>query len=113
MHKWCKSCETNELKNNFSKWTSGNEKVDNLIQEMQLKIDSYKDVIFEWIPYIQFNNINEIDKDGLYLAIWKDGPLYYNSDFTIEYKRVRNVVVALGCLYNSHEFLNNIIVYKV
>ena len=96
IHKWCKSCEINELKNNFSKWTSVNETIDNLIQEMQLKIESYEDTIFEWIPYIQFNNINETGKDSLYLATWKDGPLYYYSDVTIEYKKVGNVKVALG-----------------
>ena len=35
---------------------------------------------FEWIPYNQFGNIEEIGKGGfatVYSAIWKDGPLGY------------------------------------
>ncbi|GBC42510.2 kinase-like domain-containing protein [Rhizophagus irregularis DAOM 181602=DAOM 197198] len=32
-------------------WTSGNEKIDDFIQEMQLKINNENDVVFEWIPY--------------------------------------------------------------
>jgi serine/threonine protein kinase len=62
----------------------------------------------------QFNNIKEIDKGGfatVYLAIWKDGPLSYNSD---EKKYIRHLEkkVALKCLYNSqnitNEFLNEV-----
>src|SRR5436853_502370 len=62
---------------------SGNKKVDNLIQEMQLKIKNTEDIIFEWIPYNQFDNIkkiNEGDFATIYSAIWKDGPLHYNYD---------------------------------
>src|SRR3954454_1042858 len=80
--KWCKSCQINDLKNNFTNWTSGNENIDNSIQEMQLKIDSPSDIVFEWVPYSQFNNIKEIGNDNglvkIYSAIWKDGPLKYD-----------------------------------
>ncbi len=41
---------------------SGNIKIDKLIQEMQSKIYSKNDIVFEWIPYNQFNNIEEISK---------------------------------------------------
>ena len=40
------------LKENFTYWTSENKKIDNFIQEMQLKTDYY---VIEWIPYNQFN----------------------------------------------------------
>ena len=40
---------------------SGYRKVDNLIQEMQLKIKNIRDIIFEWIPYNQFSDIEEIE----------------------------------------------------
>ena len=53
---------------------SGNEKIDDFIQEMQLKISDYNDIIFEWIPYNQFDEIKEIGKGGfatIYSAIWK------------------------------------------
>ena len=35
-YKWCKPCQ---LKENFTNWTSENEKVDNLIQKIQLSIN--------------------------------------------------------------------------
>jgi serine/threonine protein kinase len=82
---------------------------------MQLKIDSYQNIIFEWIPFNQFINIKEIGKGGfatVYSAIWKDGPLCYNGS-KYEYARNNwNKKVALKCLYNSQnissEFLNEV-----
>src|SRR5438046_2400696 len=77
---WCKPCLINDLKN----VTSGNEKIDNLIQEMQLKINKPGDIAFEWIPYNQFSDVKEIGEGGfakVYSAIWKDGPLdYYDGN---------------------------------
>ena len=74
---------------------------------MQLKIDNYNDIIFEWIPYNQFNKIKEIGKGGfatVYSAIWKDGPLYYHN------KKLRrlsaNKEVALKYLFNSQNITN-------
>ena len=90
-------------------WESGNEKIDDFILEMQL---SYSGAIFEWIPYNQFNEINEIGKGGsvtVYSAIWRDGPLYYNYQYE-EYSRDPNKEIALKCLHNSQnpiEFLIN------
>src|SRR2546430_11081192 len=57
-YKWCKPCQIDNLKGNFT--TSGNETIDNFIQEMQLKIDKYNDIVFEWIPYNQFSDIKEM-----------------------------------------------------
>ncbi|EXX79436.1 Cmk2p [Rhizophagus irregularis DAOM 197198w] len=105
-YKWCKSCQINHLKENFTNWTSDNEQIDKLIQEMQLKINDYKDIIFEWIPYDQFNEIKEIGKGGfakVYSARWKDGPLCWNEK---EYIRDFNKTVALKCLNNSQNFSN-------
>ena len=93
----------------FITWISGNEKIDNFIQEMQL---TFSDV-FEWIPYNQFNEIKETGKNDLitvYSAIWKDGPLYYNRYFYDVCTRDSNNEVALKCLHNSQnliEFLIN------
>ena len=44
---------------------------------MQLKIDFYDDIVFEWIPYNQFIDIKKIGGSfvEVYSAIWKDGPL--------------------------------------
>src|SRR5688572_20099204 len=76
-NKWCKLCQINNLKKNFTNWTSGNEKIDDFIQEMQLRINDKWDIVFEWIPYNQFNDIKETGKG---LAVWKDGPLNYDID---------------------------------
>ena len=56
-NKSCMSCQTNHE----------NKKINDLIQEIKLSInyDTHKsDIIFEWIPYDQFNNIEEIGKGG-------------------------------------------------
>ncbi|EXX60404.1 polo kinase CDC5 [Rhizophagus irregularis DAOM 197198w] len=107
--KWCKTCQINDLRENFTNHISGNEEVDNFIQKKQLGISNYNDIIIEWIPYHQFEKIKEIGKDDLstvYLATWKDGPLNYEVDKR-EYKRISNKTVVLKFLDNSqYEFLN-------
>src|SRR5947207_2026561 len=97
--KWCKPCQIKDLKGNFINWTSGNEKIDNFNQEMQLKIDKYDDIVFEWIPYIQFSDIKETDKDNIstvYLVKWK-GPLYWNE---YDKKYVRNTYKEVSLKYS-------------
>ena len=113
---WCKPCQIDNLKENFTNWTSGNEKIDNFIQEMQLKIDKYDDKVFEWIPYNQFSDIKEIGRGGfatVYSAIWKDGPLKWNyANKYTKNSKSSNHKVALKCLHNSqnvtNEFLNEV-----
>src|SRR6266480_4595775 len=110
--RWCKPCQINNLKGNLTNWTSGNEKIDNFIQEKQLKIDKHDDIVFEWIPYNQFGDVKEIGRGGfatVYSAIWKDGPLKYDYN-SKDYAYNANTKVALKCLNNlqdiSNEFLN-------
>ena len=92
---------------------NGNKKIDDFIKEMHLRIESHEDVIFEWIPYNQLNNIEEISKGDLatiYSAIWNDNPLYY--DEYEYYSRKPNKKVVLRCIHNSqnitNEFLNEV-----
>ena len=113
-YKWCKPCQTDYLKNNFTNWSSGNEKIDNYIQEMQLKIDNNYDTILEWIPYNQFDNVKEINKNDfstVFSAIWKDGPLEYNR-YKKLYKRNlknQNQIVSLKCFEDiTDEFFNKV-----
>ncbi|GBB94484.1 hypothetical protein RclHR1_23630001 [Rhizophagus clarus] len=98
---------------NFINWTSGNEKIDHFIQEMQLKVNNYNDTVFEWIP---FNRLYEIKKTAqnsfirVYSAIWKDGPLYKENMWDKKYTRDSNKNVALKDLHisqNSIEYLIN------
>ncbi|CAB5350809.1 unnamed protein product [Rhizophagus irregularis] len=120
--KWCKPCQINYLKRNFINWTSGNENIDEFIKEMQFKINSYYDIIFEWIPYSHFNNIKEISRDDyitIYSAIWYNSPLYYD-EHKIGYTRYqfcRYKNVNLKCLDNlqitTNEFLNKVNAYSI
>jgi hypothetical protein len=86
-NKWCKPCQINNLKKNLSNCISGIEKIDEFIQEMQLKINSYNEAVVEWIPHNQFDNIKEIGKGGfatVYSAIWKNGPLeFYKNEYKL------------------------------
>ncbi|CAB5379102.1 unnamed protein product [Rhizophagus irregularis] len=114
--KWCRSCQINYLKNDFTNWTSGNGKIDNFIQKMQLKINGYEDAVFEWIPYNKFIDISdEMEKCVFTTAVWKDGLLYY-SKISRKFKRKLNEKVLLKCLYNSQDFNNkclNEIMYSI
>ena len=114
LERWCKSCQLEQLKKIFINQTSGNKKIDNFIKKIQLKIGSNDDIVFEWIPYNQFNNIKEIGKDGdatVYSTIWKDGRLCWNKD-NKKYIRKSDMKVSLKCLHDSYnmidDFLNKI-----
>ncbi|CAB5388566.1 unnamed protein product [Rhizophagus irregularis] len=107
VYKWCKICQINYLRNNLTQRNSGNEKIDNFIQEMQLKINHLNDRVFEWIPYDKFNNIKKIDKGSttVYSAKWKDGPLHYDWNKKL-YTRNSNKSVILKYLCNSLNLTN-------
>src|SRR5688572_6914283 len=95
----CKTCYINFI-SNLTK--SGNEKIDDIIQEMQLKINNINDIVFEWIPYNQFDNIEKISKGDFATvcsAIWKDGPLCYN--FICDDTRESDKKVVLKCVHDS------------
>src|SRR6266542_3283627 len=72
---YCEHCIRNYLKANFSNWTSGNDRIDDLIQKCQM--ESYTpDYIIEWIPYNNLQNIKYLTKGGcseIYSASWIDG----------------------------------------
>jgi hypothetical protein len=72
---YCEHCVRNYLKANFSKWTSGNSDIDNLIQKCQMETLS-PEMIIEWIPYDNLQNIKYLTKSGcseIYTAGWIDG----------------------------------------
>ena len=113
---WCNWCQINNLIENFGNWTSENEKIDDFIQEMQLEIDENDDTVVEWISYNQFIDIKEVGKDDnfatLYLAIWKDGPLYYdykNKKEWIKWIKDSNKKVALKSINNSQNLIESVI----
>ncbi|CAB5383656.1 unnamed protein product [Rhizophagus irregularis] len=111
-YKWCKPCQIDHLKKIFTNWTGGNKKIDEFIQEMQLKVNNPNDIIFEWIPYNQFNDIKEKCKT-VYSASWKDGPLKYDSNNKILARaQAKKVTLKLCNSQNMiNDFLNKVKVY--
>lgn len=106
IYKWCKPCHINCFKKNFISWTCGNEKIDYFIQEMRLRINN----LFEWVPYSQFNYIEELGSYGSNIinsAIWKNGPLCHNFK-NQDYTRISNEKVALKYLGNSQNIIDNL-----
>jgi hypothetical protein len=72
---YCECCVRNYLITKFSNWTSGNDNIDNLIQECQMKTFMPK-MIIEWIPYSNLQNMKYLTKGGfseIYTANWIDG----------------------------------------
>jgi hypothetical protein len=106
-YKWCKLCQTNNFKKICMDWTNGNKQINDFIQKMKLKINSWNDTVFEWIPYSKFKDVKETGKGGyssVYSAIWKGGPLYYDYN-SKNWIRKADKKVVLKCLITS-EFLN-------
>src|SRR6185369_4275158 len=71
---WCKPCISTHFKNDFDKWTSGNDTIDKFIQDNHRTADYWK--LIEWIPYDRFQDIKQIAKGGygtIYYAKWIDG----------------------------------------
>ncbi|EXX65850.1 hypothetical protein RirG_129420 [Rhizophagus irregularis DAOM 197198w] len=117
-YKWCKQCEINKLRKNFTNWTSGNKKIDNFIQEKQLKINYPWNIVFEWIPYNKFLDIKEVDKDDfstVYSAKWEDGPLEWNNNNRKYIRNQKEIELKLKYSHNLQnvvKFLNEVKVYS-
>jgi hypothetical protein len=111
-YKWCKSCQIDWLRKNFTNWTSESKQLNNLIQKKQLSISDYNDTIFEWIPYDQFIDIKELNNTTTYSARWKNGPYNYIYDVNVYLRNLGNKVVILKYLVNlqniTNEFLNEV-----
>ena len=119
--KLCKSCHIKSANIIIgNKNEKINEKINDLIQEIQLKITNSYDIVPEWIPYNQFSNIVEISKDDfsvLYSAIWRDGPLRYNVYDNKKLIRESDEIVILKYFFNSQnitdEFLNEVWIFNL
>ena len=115
----CRVCPLNDLKTYITNWTCDDEKVDNLIKQMQSRFNYSSTTIFEWIPYDQFIDVKEVGKGGfatVYLATWKEGPIDCDVDrrgkVIGSLYRIPNKKVALKVLHDSKnvsdEFLNEV-----
>ncbi|RHZ69959.1 hypothetical protein Glove_276g12 [Diversispora epigaea] len=83
--RWRKPCNSTHFRNNFDKWTSGNDTVDKFIQDAQLEADYYYKLI-QWIPSERFVGIKEIAKGGFVVLKKVDGIGDINEVFLNEVK---------------------------
>ena len=102
------------MQQNFNKWTSGNEFINEFIQETQLNIKYLKQIL-EWIPYNKLKDIKYLDKGGfstIYEAMWLDGPIEKWNNGEQKLVRHNNKKVVLKNLNKSsnlsNEFLNEV-----
>ena len=112
---WCNQCNAKRFQQDFPNWTSGNNYIDNFIQETQLNAKLSGEVL-EWIPYNRLTNIKYLAKGGfstVYKAIWLDGHIdgwdYDNKQWN---RRIYDNEVVIKSLNNSsninEEFLNEV-----
>ncbi|GBC00367.1 hypothetical protein RclHR1_03830006 [Rhizophagus clarus] len=76
---YCEHCIRSYLEEKFSKWTSRNDDIDNLIKQCQSESIGPNKII-EWIPYDKLKNVKYLTEGGIskiYSAYWKDG--HYNE----------------------------------
>ena|SRR5581483_4240179 len=116
---YCKSCHSAYFRDNFAYWTSGDSRIDELIQNSQLNATGTQYLI-EWIEYTNLENIEFIAHGGfgsVYKAVWKDGRITtrlgdrkFISKFKLQ--RNNNTEVAVKKFRNgiqvSSEFLNEV-----
>jgi hypothetical protein len=99
---YCEHCVRNYLKAKFSNWTSGNNNIDILIQDCQIR--TFKpNQIPEWIPYNNLINIEYLTKGGyseIYTAKWIDGKYNEWDSKEQQLKRFGSHDVVLKTLEN-------------
>src|SRR5215204_3377441 len=57
--RFCEGCISLHLQSLFTTWTSGNNIIDNFIQQCQMK-SSLPYYIIEWIPFEQFEKVKKL-----------------------------------------------------
>ena len=116
-YNYCKVCYSTYFRDNFAHWTSGDSRIDELIQNSQLNAD-YERKLIEWIEYTNLESIEFVAHGGfgsVYKAVWKDGPINPYVEKTHKFKLLRdsNKEVAVKKFRNatqvSSEFLNEVI----
>ena len=112
--KWCNQCNAKRFQQEFPNWTSGNNYIDNFIQETQLNAQGKREVL-EWIPYNRLTNIKYLAKGGfstVYKAIWLDGYINEWNYDNKQWNRLEGYSVVIKSLNNSsninEEFLNEV-----
>ncbi|RIB26269.1 hypothetical protein C2G38_291354 [Gigaspora rosea] len=78
---WCQSCDIKEA---TTGWTSGNKIIDELIKRYQINTTGY-DAMIEWIPFNRLNNVQKVreeETEMIFMAFWLDGIRVIKSELT-------------------------------
>lgn len=113
---WCHPCNSQRFRDNFSKWTSGSTRVNDIIKKMQTNATNSQGIL-EWIPWSRFRNVLLIDSGGagsVYSANWIDGYIAYWDDEKNDWGRYEsNSTFAIKVFRDSKNitasFLNEIL----
>ena len=104
-NKFCENCISLHLQSLFGTWSSGNDIIDNFIQQCQIK-SSLPGRIMEWIPYDQFKKVKNLTEGGfssIYTATWTKGATTDYDEEKKEFSYFGDVLVVLKCLNNSND----------
>ena len=117
--RFCENCISLHLQSLFNTWTSGNDIVDNFIQQCQMQ-SSLPSQIIEWIPYNQFYNVKKLTEGGfssIYTATWTKGYIIDYNEKKKEFSNRGAQLVVLKCLNNSSDpgkgFFNEVSNFKI
>jgi hypothetical protein len=111
-------CYVKHFQRNFKRWTSGNDYIDKFIQNTQLSAHRNVSKVLEWIPYDRFNDVEYIEKIGVYSAFWIDGYIYeWNNNYKYWKRFGQNMCVTLKRLNNPRnitlEFMDKVLFNKI
>jgi len=104
-NKFCENCISLHLQSLFDTWTSGNDIIDNFIQQCQMR-SSLPGRIMEWIPYDQFYDVEKLTEGGfssIYTATWTKGRIVDYNEEKKEFSYFGSLHVILKCLNNSSD----------
>jgi hypothetical protein len=100
-------CNAKRFKQNFKNWTSGNKRIDRIIQNNQLSAHYHADKVIEWISYDRFFDIKYSSSDKVYKANWIDGRIDKWDNKDQNWKRKdQNMFVILKNLNSSIKIKN-------
>src|SRR5215213_761508 len=103
--RFCEGCISLQLQSLFTTWASGNNIIDDFIQQCQMK-SSLPSCILEWIPFEQFKKVTKLTEGGfssIFTAKWTRGQIidYNENKKEFSYLGGREQKVVLKSLNNS------------
>ncbi|GES81570.1 kinase-like domain-containing protein [Rhizophagus clarus] len=93
---WRSPCKINNLKQNFTNWTSGNEKIDEFIQEMQLKINRYDDKVTPLLGNRSYFHL------FVSYSKYLNGPSIHIAEYNVAVSSLLISLILLNRLYGIH-----------